>query len=162
MRSLLKVTTVVAAVALHLNPALAQDARLLPFTGEWVGTGEGREWPTAPWEPASCEITIEWRRGLQSYGVCEGARGRFSAGGTVTTDPVVSGTFLVPHFVDITDPGVELRGDALVATYAYESETAVYAFRLTVRRAGDTLEMRTEALIEGRWHEVGRVVLQPR
>lgn len=153
---------IVALAALLLSsPTFAQDARLLPFTGEWHGVGEAREGVNAPWESASCEITIEWQRGLRSNGVCEGARGRFSAGGTIEVNGnTLTGSFMAPHFVDMAQaPTVELVNGALVSRYVFERDGASFQFALTVRRVGNQLAMQTEMLIDGRYQEVGHLTL---
>lgn len=142
------------------SPALAQDARLLPFTGVWHGVGEAREGINAPWESASCEITIEWQRGLRSNGVCEGARGRFSAGGVVSVDgDTIAGNFMAPHFVDMAEASVQLVNGALVSRYTFEADGASFQFALTVRRVGNQLTMQTDMLIDGRFQEVGHLTL---
>lgn len=152
---------VCVAAVLSASPVLAQDAQFMPFVGEWAGVGEGREGANAPWERASCEIAIEWQRGLRSYGVCEGARGRFSAGGLLTAE---GGDFLVPHFVQTADdPVAALEGGNLVSTYTYEDLGVVYHFRLTVRPVGPgQMTMTTELLADGRYIEVGRIALTAR
>ena len=157
----MKLRILAAALVMLAAPASAQDARYLPFTGAWVGVGEGREGPNAPWERATCNVTIEWQRGLRSHAVCEGARGRFTAGGVLDADG--TGDFLVPHFVDTAEePVVALAGDAIVSTYVFEDLGVVYQFRLTVRPAGPArLTMTTELLLDGVYVEVGRLALAP-
>lgn len=127
---------------------------LLLFAGTFSGAGEGRAGPDAPWEPASCTLEIEWRGELRSRGVCEGGRGRFSAGGAIAADG--TGTFMVPHFVDVDAAGVEIRGGAIVATYEIEG----LQFRLTVTTNGrGTMTMLTELAGAGGWAEVGHLTL---
>lgn len=149
-----------AILALLAIPATAQDARLLPFVGAWSGTGQAREGVNSPWESASCVIAIEWQRGLRSNGVCEGARGRFSAGGVVNVDgETVAGDFMAPHFIQVADSSVQIEGGALVSRYTFEDDGQSFQFVLTVRRVGNHLEMTTEMLIDGRYQEVGRLTL---
>lgn len=152
----LSIAALLIAIAFH---ASAQDARLLPFTGVWSGTGQAREGINAPWETASCAITIEWQRGLRSNGVCEGARGRFSAGGVVNVDGnAIAGDFMAPHFIQ-TVSEVELSGGALISRYTFEDDGQTFSFVLTVRRVGNQLAMTTEMLLDGRYQEVGRLTL---
>lgn len=149
-----------AILTLLALPASAQDAGVLPFVGIWSGTGQAREGVNSPWESASCSITIEWQRGLRSNGVCEGARGRFSAGGVANVDgDALVGDFMAPHFIQVADSSVQLAGGALVSRYTFEDDGQSFQFVLTVRRVGNQLEMTTEMLIDGRYQEVGRLTL---
>ena len=142
-------------LAASFTPAFAQDARYLPFTGVWHGEGQAREGANAAWQSAACEITIEWQRGLQSHGVCEGARGRFSAGGTMGI--ASENTFMVPHFIDVTGADADLIGGAIVAIY----EIAEMQFRLTVTTDGrGSMAMVTQVGTDAGWVEVGHLTLR--
>ncbi len=146
------VAVMLAALA---TPAAAQTPQtiLQSFQGAWTGTGQARAGLDAAWEEASCEIEIEWRGELRSHGSCEGARGRFSAGGALGIE---GGTFLVPHFVEVSGASAALVGSAIVATYEIEG----MQFRLTVTVDGrGEMEMTTELGTAGGWATVGTMHL---
>lgn len=149
------VACILAACAL---PAAAQtnpEIFLQQFQGTWTGSGSARLGPDAPWEEnATCTIEIEWRGELRSHGVCEGGRGRFSAGGAMSADG--SGDFMVPFFVDVAAAGASINGNAIVAGYTIED----ISFRLTVTTDGrGTMQMRTEMEGAAGWAEVARLTL---
>lgn len=160
--------TATAALCLGLGMAQAQTdptTFLQTFQGTWAGAGESRTNFNDPYVPAECSLTIEWlgRRGLQSDGICSGARQTFAAGGTieVEADGTLSGRFMFPYFVTAAQNTVAIEAGNLVAYSTVDTEDlGALEFRIILEPpVNGVLMMRSQARIDGSWGDVAWVRL---